>query len=214
MILKAEHVSKTIKNAQILRDINLELSGGTVYGFTGRNGSGKTMLFRALSGLMRLTEGTVTLDGKTLGKDFSVLPSLGIVLENVGLFANMTGKENLKYLAGLTGRVGDKEITHALERVGLEPEDKRTYRKYSLGMKQRLAIAQAIMESPDVIMLDEPTNGLDDGGVELIRKLITEEKQRGAIVLLASHNRDDIKLLADKLYHIESGELTELEAMT
>ena len=213
MILKAEHVSKTIKNAQILRDINLELSGGTVYGFTGRNGSGKTMLFRALSGLMRLTEGTVTLDGKTLGKDFSVLPSLGIVLENVGLFANMTGKENLKYLAGLTGRVGDKEITHALERVGLDPEDKRTYRKYSLGMKQRLAIAQAIMESPDVIMLDEPTNGLDDGGVELIRKLIMEEKQRGAIVLLASHNRDDIRQLADKLYHIESGELKELEAM-
>ena len=185
-----------------------------MYGFTGRNGSGKTMLFRALSGLMRLTEGTVTLDGKTLGKDFSVLPSLGIVLENVGLFANMTGKENLKYLAGLTGRVGGKEITHALERVGLDPEDKRTYRKYSLGMKQRLAIAQAIMESPDVIMLDEPTNGLDDGGVELIRKLITEEKQRGAIVLLASHNRDDIKLLADKLYRIESGELKELEAMT
>lgn len=213
MILKAEHVSKTIKNAQILKDINLELSGGTVYGFTGRNGSGKTMLFRALSGLMRLTEGTVTLDGKTLGKDFSVLPSLGIVLENVGLFANMTGKENLKYLAGLTGRVGDKEITHALERVGLDPEDKRTYRKYSLGMKQRLAIAQAIMESPDVIMLDEPTNGLDDGGVELIRKLIMEEKQRGAIVLLASHNRDDIRQLADKLYHIESGELKELEAM-
>ena len=214
MILKAEHVSKTIKNAQILKDINLELSSGTVYGFTGRNGSGKTMLFRALSGLMRLTEGTVTLDGKTLGKDFSVLPSLGIVLENVGLFANMTGKENLKYLAGLTGRVGGKEITHALERVRLDPEDKRTYRKDSLGMKQRRGIAQAIMESPDVIMLDEPTNGLDDGGVELIRKLITEEKQRGAIVLLASHNRDDIKLLADKLYRIESGELKELEAMT
>ena len=213
MILKAEHVSKTIKNARILKDINLELNGGTVYGFTGRNGSGKTMLFRALSGLMRLTEGTVTFDGKMLGKDFSVLPSLGIVLENVGLFPNMTGKENLKYLAGLTGRIGDKEITHALERVGLDPEDKRTYRKYSLGMKQRLAIAQAIMESPDVIMLDEPTNGLDDSGVKLIRNLIMEEKRRGAIVLLASHNRDDIRALADKLYHIESGVLNELEAM-
>lgn len=213
MILKAEHVSKTIKGAQILKDINLELTGGTVYGFTGRNGSGKTMLFRALSGLMRVTEGAVTLDGKTLGKDFSVLPSLGIVLENVGLFTNMTGKENLKYLVGLTGSVGDKEVKYALERVGLDPEDKRTYRKYSLGMKQRLAIAQAVMESPDVIMLDEPTNGLDDSGVEFIRKLIMEEKKRGAIVLLASHNRDDIRLLADKLYHIEFGELTELEAM-
>ena len=155
----------------------------------------------------------IELDGKTLGKDFSVLPSLGIVLENVGLFTSMTGKENLKYLAGLTGRIGDKEITHALERVGLDPDDNRTYKKYSLGMKQRLAIAQAIMESPDVIMLDEPTNGLDDSGVKLIRNLIMEEKQRGAIVLLASHNRDDIRQLADKLYHIESGELKELEAM-
>ena len=213
MILKAEHVSKTIKSARILKDINLELNGGTVYGFTGRNGSGKTMLFRALSGLMRLTEGAVTFEGKTLGKDFSVLPSLGIVLENVGLFTSMTGKENLKYLAGLTGRIGDKEITYAIERVGLDPDDNRTYKKYSLGMKQRLAIAQAIMESPDVIMLDEPTNGLDDSGAKLIRKLIMEEKQRGAIVLLASHNRDDIRQLADKLYHIESGELKELEAM-
>ena len=214
MILKAEHVSKTIKKAQILKDINLELNSGTVYGFTGRNGSGKTMLFRALSGLMRLTEGAVTLDGKALGRDFSVLPSLGIVLENVGLFTNMTGKENLKYLAGLTGRIGDEEITRALERVGLDPGDRRTYRKYSLGMKQRLAIAQAIMESPDVIMLDEPTNGLDDCGVELIRKLIMEEKQRGAIVLLASHNRDDIRLLADRLYQIEAGELRELGAVS
>ena len=213
MILKAEHVSKTIKKAQILKDINLELNSGTVYGFTGRNGSGKTMLFRALSGLMCLTEGAVTLDGKTLGRDFSVLPSLGIVLENVGLFTNMTGKENLKYL-GLTGRIGDEEITRALERVGLDPGDRRTYRKYSLGMKQRLAIAQAIMESPDVIMLDEPTNGLDDSGVELIRKLIMEEKQRGAIVLLASHNRDDIRLLADRLYQIEAGELRELGAVS
>lgn len=126
----------------------------------------------------------------------------------------MTGKENLKYLAGLTGRIGDEEITRALERVGLDPGDRRTYRKYSLGMKQRLAIAQAIMESPDVIMLDEPTNGLDESGVELIRKLIMEEKQRGAIVLLASHNRDDIRLLADRLYQIEAGELRELGAVS
>ena len=126
----------------------------------------------------------------------------------------MTGKENLKYLVGLTGSVGDKEVKYALERVGLDPEDKRTYRKYSLGMKQRLAIAQAVMESPDVIMLDEPTNGLDDSGVEFIRKLIMEEKKRGAIVLLASHNRDDIRLLADRLYQIEAGELRELGAVS
>ena len=134
MTLTAEHVCKTIRNAPILQDINLTLEGGTVYGFVGRNGSGKTMLFRALSGLMKLTQGTVSLDGQVLHRDFSVLPSLGIVLEHVGMYPNLTGVENLRYLAGLTRRAGEADIRTAIERVGLDPDDKRTYRKYSLGM--------------------------------------------------------------------------------
>lgn len=207
MKLAAEKVCKTIRNAEILRDVDLELEGGTIYGFVGRNGSGKTMLFRALSGLMGLTSGQVTLDGKLLHRDFSVLPSLGIVLEHVGLYPGLTGVENLRYLARLTGKIGTAEIRTAIERVGLDPDDRRTYRKYSLGMKQRLAIAQAVMEAPDVIMLDEPTNGLDDDGVKKIRDLILEEKARGALILLASHNQDDIRILSDKLYHIEAGRL-------
>ena len=207
MKLVAEKVCKTIRNAEILRDVDLELEGGTIYGFVGRNGSGKTMLFRALSGLMGLTSGQVTLDGKLLHRDFSVLPSLGIVLEHVGLYPGLTGVENLRYLAKLTGKIGTAEIRTAIERVGLDPDDRRTYRKYSLGMKQRLAIAQAVMEAPDMIMLDEPTNGLDDDGVKKIRELILEEKARGALILLASHNQEDIRILSDRLYRIEAGRL-------
>lgn len=210
MTLTAEHVCKTIRNAPILQDVNLTLEGGTVYGFVGRNGSGKTMLFRALSGLMKLTQGTVSLDGQVLHREFSVLPSLGIVLEHVGMYPNLTGVENLRYLAGLTRRAGEADIRTAIERVGLDPDDKRTYRKYSLGMKQRLAIAQAIMEKPDVLMLDEPTNGLDDDGVRKIRDLILEEKARGTIVLLASHNQEDIRILSDHLFRIEQGRLEKL----
>lgn len=207
MKLVADKIGKSIKGNTILQEVSLELSGGKIYGFVGRNGSGKTMLFRALSGLMSVDTGSVSIDGKILHKDVSVLPSLGIVLENAGLFPNMTGRENLRYLADLQKRVGWEEIDNAIRRAGLDPEDKRLYRKYSLGMKQRLAIAQAIMEQPDVIMLDEPTNSLDEYGVEEIRKIITEEKERGAIVLLASHNKEDIRLLADELYRIDQGKV-------
>lgn len=212
MELIAENISKTIKGRQILTNIHLTLHDGVVYGFVGRNGSGKTMLFRALSGLMKPDTGYISLNGKILHKDFSVLPSLGIVLENAGLYPNMTGMENLTYLASMKKSIGQEEIRHAIERVGLDPNDKRVYGKYSLGMKQRLAIAQAIMEKPDVIMLDEPTNSLDDDGVSEIRNIILEEKKRGAIVLLASHNKEDMRILADKIYKIESGRILAEEA--
>ena len=209
MELIADHISKTIRGKKILSDISLSLSSGRIYGFSGRNGSGKTMLFRALSGLMSVTSGTVSWGGKILKKDFSVLPGLGILLENVSLYPELTGFQNLSYLAGIRKKIGREEIRAALLRVGLDSKDPRLYGKYSLGMKQRLAIAQAVMEQPDVLMLDEPTNSLDDQGVEEIRKLILEEKQRGALVLLASHNREDIRILADQLYKIEDGRIAE-----
>ncbi|MBD5466646.1 MAG: ATP-binding cassette domain-containing protein [Lachnospiraceae bacterium] len=205
MSLIAQGVSKRIKDKQILRDVSLDMKPGAVYGFCGRNGSGKTMLFRALSGLMRIDSGKIYWKGQELHKDFSVLPSLGIVLEHAGLYPNMTGLENLSYLAGLKGIIGKDEMCEALERVGLEPYDKRVYGKYSMGMKQRIAIAQAIMERPDVIMLDEPTNGLDEAGVQEIRALIGQERKRGALILLASHNKEDMNLLADCVYQIADG---------
>lgn len=211
MSLIAENVTKRIKGKLILQDICLKMQTGAVYGFCGRNGSGKTMLFRALSGLMRIDSGKICWNGQELHKDFSVLPSLGIVLEHAGLYTNMTGLENLSYLAGLKGLIGKEEMCEAMKRVGLEPYDKRVYSKYSMGMKQRLAIAQAIMERPEVIMLDEPTNGLDETGVHEIRTLIGQERERGALILLASHNREDINLLADHVYRIDGGCLTEEE---
>ena len=211
MELAANSISKTIRGKAIISNVNLCLKSGNIYGFVGKNGSGKTMLFRALSGLMRIDSGSIVWKGKTLHKDFSVLPSLGIIIENAGLYPNLTGVQNLTYLAGLTKRIGKAEIVDAISRVGLDPYDKRLYGKYSLGMKQRLAVAQAIMESPDVIMLDEPTNALDETGVEEIRQIILEEKERGALILLASHNKEDIQLLADELYRVENGHVVRME---
>lgn len=207
MVLTAEKVSKKIRGRIILADISLELHGSGIYGFVGPNGCGKTMLFRALSGLISINSGKVLLDNRALHEEFSVLPSLGLTLENVGMYPGLTGFQNLEYLAGLKGLIGAGEIRTAITRVGLDPKDKRTYRKYSLGMKQRLAIAQAIMEKPDVIMLDEPTNALDREGVELIREIILQEKERGAIILIASHNAEDIRILADVLYEMENGKI-------
>ena len=204
-ILKAEHIEKTIQGKRILCDIDLELKSGLVYGIVGRNGSGKTMLFRAMSGLMKLTRGRVEYDGQELKKDFDVLPSLGITIEHAGMYPEFTGLQNLKILARIKGNISEAEICDAIERVGLDPADKRIVKKYSLGMKQRLAIAQAVMEKPEVIMLDEPTNGLDEDGVSMIRQIISEERERGSIVLLASHNKEDINLLADKVYRISEG---------
>lgn len=211
MELIADKISKTIRGKVILSDISLRLCGGNIYGFIGRNGSGKTMLFRALSGLMSIDSGAVIWNEKVLRRDFSVLPSLGIVLENAGLYPNLTGMQNLTYLANLTCRIGAGEIRQAISRVGLDPDDKRPYGKYSLGMKQRLAIAQAVMEQPEVIMLDEPTNALDEDGVEEIRKLILTEKERGALILLASHNSEDIRILVDQLYRIDRGRISTQE---
>lgn len=203
--LRAEKVSKRIRKKIILDNINLEFKGGNVYGFIGRNGSGKTMLFRALSGLMKIDEGKIYYNGKDAFAKSSVLPDMGMIIENTGMYLEYTGLKNLEMLARINKKIGQKEIIESIERVGLDPRDRRTVRKYSLGMKQRLAIAQAVMEKPKIIMLDEPTNGLDQDGVELIRNIIQEERQRGAIILLASHNSDDIRILSDMIYRIDFG---------
>lgn len=207
MKIIAENIVKTIKKRTILDNISLELESGNIYGFVGRNGCGKTMLFRALSGLMRIDSGRITIDGKVLHKDINVPPSIGLIIENAGLYNEFSGFKNLKLLADINKIISDTEITKAISDVGLDPNDKRPVRKYSLGMKQRLIIAQAIMESPDIIMLDEPTNALDERGVKLIRDIILREKERGALVLIASHNKEDIEILADRVYYMDGGKI-------
>lgn len=207
MILEAKHVCKQLKGKVILDDINLKLEGGKVYGFVGRNGSGKTMLFRALSGLMHIDSGEICCAGRVLYKDIPILPNLGIVIENAGLYPEFTGFQNLKFLANINKKISDEQIRESIKRVGLNPDDAKVVRKYSLGMKQRIVIAQAVMENPDIIMLDEPTNALDEEGVELVRKIIKEEKSKGTLILLASHNKEDIENLSDEVFVLEHGRL-------
>lgn len=208
-VLKAEHVYKRIRRKEILVDINLELCSGKIYGFVGRNGSGKTMLFRALSGLINIDSGKISFNEKTLHKDMEVLPNMGLTLENAGLYPELTGFQNLKILSQIRKVISDIDIKQSISKVGLNPDDKRSFRKYSMGMKQRLIISQAIMEKPDIIILDEPTNALDESGVIEVRNIIEEEKQRGAIILLASHNRQDIDILADHIYILNQGKIME-----
>ena len=207
MELIVTNISKKIKRNVILSNISLHLKSGNIYGFVGPNGSGKTMLFRALSGLMKVDSGEIRLDEKVLKKDIDILPNLGIILENAGLYPELTGMENLEMLAKVNKKVQREEIENTIRRVGLNPADKRLYRKYSLGMKQRIVIAQAIMEQPDILMLDEPTNALDENGIDKIRHIILEEKERGALILIASHNKEDITLLADQVFYINNGSL-------
>lgn len=208
-VLKAEHVYKRIRRKEILVDINLELCSGKIYGFVGRNGSGKTMLFRALSGLINIDSGKISFNEKTLRKDMEVLPNMGLMLENAGLYPELTGFQNLKILSQIRKVISDIDIKQSISKVGLNPDDKRSFRKYSMGMKQRLIIAQAIMEKPDIIILDEPTNALDEKGVIEVRNIIEKEKKRGAIILLASHNRQDIDILADHIYILNQGNIME-----
>lgn len=207
MKLTVENLCKKIKDRVILDNINLNLESGNVYGFVGRNGSGKTMLFRAVSGLINIDSGKVMLDEKELHKDMQVLPDMGIILENAGLYSEFTGRKNLQILADIRKKITPEEVDKAIEKVGLDPGDKRTYRKYSLGMKQRIILAQAIMEHPSILFLDEPTNALDEDSVKKIRRIVAEEKERGSIVLLASHNKEDIEMLADKVYYMVDGRI-------
>ena len=205
MNIQIKNCSKKIKGTTVLQNINLELSGATVYGLQGPNGSGKTMLMRLISGLIRPTSGSIIIDGKTLGRDFDFPPSMGLLLENPQFLSEYTGIINLKLLANIRGRIGQEEISQALLKVGLSPEDKRKYRKYSLGMKQRLGIAAAIMERPDLILLDEPTNSLDENGTEQICELIRAECRRGALIVLASHDSKVIERVADEVYVVNNG---------
>ncbi|NYE57103.1 ABC transporter ATP-binding protein [Carboxydothermus ferrireducens] len=205
--VEIQHLTKIIGGRTVLDDITLELERGKIYGFFGRNGSGKTMLFRAICGLIRPTRGEVRVFGKKIGLDISFPESLGLIIENVGFWDQWTGFQNLKFLASIKNIIKDEDIRTAIKRVGLDPDDKRPYKKYSLGMKQRLGIAQAIMEKPQLLVLDEPTNSLDEEGVKLIRNILLEEKERGATILIASHIKEDIDLLCDDKFRVEAGKV-------
>ena len=208
MEIIVKSATKYIKKALILDDVNIQLTGGKIYGLKGPNGSGKTMLMRLLCGLIRPTSGEVWIDGKKLGKDMDFPESVGLLIENPAFLPNYTGYENLELLAQIRGKIGAEQICLSLLEVGLEPHDPRKYRKYSLGMKQRLGIAAAIMEKPDLLIVDEPTNALDDSGVEQICTILRRERERGALVVIACHDSLLLQTLSDEIYKIYEGKVT------
>lgn len=212
--IKIEDLSKSIKGALILDKVSITLTSGKIYGLRGKNGSGKTMLMRAMSGLLIPDSGSVIINGKTLHKDISFPESIGILIENPSFLPQYTGFKNLKLLAGLTGNISDDEIRTALERVGLDPEDKRIYRKYSLGMKQKLGIANAIMGEPDIIILDEPINALDEESVKKIKKVLLEIRDKGKLIIIACHDREELEYLSDIIYEIKDGSIVDRKELT
>ena len=183
--IKLSSIEKKIEDNMVLRDINIELESGNIYGFVGKNGSGKTMLFRMIAGLIKPDAGQILIDERSVKFNEENLLSIGLIIENAGLYKEFTARENLKLLASIRGVIGDDEIDAVIRKVGLDPKDKRKVGKYSLGMRQRLLFAQAVMESPDVLLLDEPTNALDKEGINMIRELILKERSRGALICLA-----------------------------
>ncbi len=203
-MVEIKGLSKEINGACVLQDINLTMNAGQVYGLIGDNGSGKTMLMRAISGLIQPTSGEILFDGK---KREEANPTIGAMIENTSLYPDMTGYDNLRLLAKIRRQAGADDIRQAILRVGLDPNDKRVYRKYSLGMKQRLLLAQAIMEKPEILLLDEPTNAIDKDGVVLVHTIMQEEADRGAVVLLASHIQVDIRSLCASVYLMDHGSL-------
>ncbi|ARM71670.1 TPA_asm: multidrug ABC transporter ATP-binding protein [Listeria monocytogenes] len=201
------NLHKQIKHAEVLTNINYSFEPGRIYGIFGKNGSGKTMLLRSLAGLIIPTSGEIFIDNKKLHQDISFPPSMGIIIENMELLPQFDARTNLKILAKIKHIASDEDIDRAIERVGLSPHIDKKVKKYSLGMKQRLNIAQAIFEKPAIILLDEPTNAVDDQGIELINQLLLEEKQRGATIIIASHHKEDIAPLCDVSIRMDQGKI-------
>lgn len=207
MEIKITSLTKKIGKSVVLENINLEFKGGRIYGLRGKNGSGKTMLMRVISGLILPTSGNVEINGRILGKDMSFPESIGILLENPAFIDSFSGYRNLKALADINRLISEEDIKETIQRVGLNPEDKKKYKKYSLGMKQRLGIAAAVMEKPEIILLDEPINALDESGVKEIRDLLFELKSEERIIIVACHDREELEYLADEIIEISDGKI-------
>ena len=210
IIMKLESVSKSYKKVKVLDDVSLEVNEGEIVGIIGRNGSGKTMLLKVISGLVRHDSGTVNVNSNIIGvkKDFP--DSIGVIIENPGFISYLSGFRNLKNLASIKRIISDDEIKKAMINVGLDPDDKKRVGKYSLGMRQRLGLAQAIMENPNFLILDEPMNGLDKDGVKDMRQYLLNLKEQGKAILIASHSAEDIDVLCDTVYEMDKGKLEKI----
>ena len=206
-IITVSDVSLSIGKTQILKDINVEFEEGKIHGLIGRNGSGKTMLMKCICGFIKPTSGEITVDGKRVGKDVDFPKYMGIIIETPGFIPYYSGYKNLKLLAGLNNKIGKQQVREAMKKVGLDPDLKRHVKKYSLGMRQRLGLAQAIMEDPELLILDEPMNGLDKDGVKDMREYLLALKMQGKTIIIASHSAEDIDILCDTVSEMDKGRL-------
>lgn len=208
-MIQLQNVTKRIKENTVLDNVSYTFKSGFVYGLYGQNGSGKTMLLRAISGLINLDSGSIFIDGEKLHDKIEFPPETGIVIENMELLPECSAKRNLQMLAKIKNIADEKDIIFSLKRVGLDPDSEKKVKKFSLGMKQRLNIAQAIFENQKIILLDEPTNALDEEAVQLIYKIIREEKSRGATIIVATHHKEDLKEVCDVILKIAEGKIVE-----
>ena len=202
-----DHVTKKIRGSTVVDDISMSFSPGVISGLKGVNGSGKTMLMRLISGLIRPTKGQVLIDGEVVSKDIPFPRSLGVLIEGPAFLDDYSAMDNLKLIAYPKGKVTEDEIKAILSEVRLDPKSRKKYKKFSLGMKQRLGIAAAVMEHPDLILLDEPTNALDESGVDMLGDIVKKEKDRGAVLIVSSHDRDILEDISDEIYDLEQGEI-------
>ena len=205
-----ENVTKKFKEQSVLETTSVSFEKGKIHGIIGNNGSGKTVLFKIICGLLLPTTGKVTVNGTEVGKEADFAPDTGILIETPGFLSFESGYRNLKDLASIRNKINDEQIQMNIQRVGLDPKDKKRVGKYSMGMRQRLGIAQAIMEDPSLLILDEPMNGLDKHGAAEIRQLLMDLRAEGKTILIASHIAEDIHILCDTVYEIENGVLTRI----
>lgn len=210
-IIKVNNINLKIGNTQILKNVGISFAKGKIHGLIGRNGSGKTMLMKCICGFVKPTEGTIFVADKQIGKDCDFPDSVGIIIETPGFIPYYSGYRNLKLLADLNRKIDKEKIRNTMQMVGLDPDLKRHVKKYSLGMRQRLGLAQAIMENPDLLILDEPMNGLDKDGVSDMRKYLLNLKEQGKTILIASHSAEDIEILCDTVCEMDKGVLTKLK---
>ena len=205
--IEVQNVVKRFRDQVVLKNVSISFEKGQIHGIVGRNGSGKTVLFKCVCGLMHPEEGVILVNGKRVGRDVDMPEDIGAIIEAPGFLPNYSGYKNLRFLANIRRKIGKEEILNVLKTVGLDPESRKHVGKYSLGMRQRLGIAQAIMEDPEILILDEPMNGLDNAGVQDIRALLLELKAQGKTILLASHNHEDIAALCDTVHEMDGGVL-------
>ncbi len=207
-VIEMKSVVKRWGNNTVLKSVDLAVNSSEIVGIIGHNGSGKTVLMKCICGFITADSGEITVSGKRVGKDVDIPKNIGLIIESPGFLPNFSGFSNLWQLAKIRGKISRDDVRRVIEKVGLNPEEKKHVGKYSLGMKQRLGIAQAIMENPDILILDEPMNGLDKNGVEEMRKLLLQLKDDGKAIIIASHNSVDIDVLCDRVFEITKGTLT------